>query len=201
MRPKPPLALPGMRIGVMGGSFNPAHEGHRQISLAALARLGLDRLWWVVTPGNPLKGAADLADLAERMRQARQVAAHPRIEVTDFEAALPSAFTAETVAWLKRRFPGVNFVWVMGGDNLAQFSRWRDWRRIVHAMPIAVLDRPGTRHRALASPAALSFAAFKRRESDTHGLPLAAPPAWVYLTIPLSEASSTELRKARKVHS
>jgi nicotinate-nucleotide adenylyltransferase len=201
MRPKPPLALPGMRIGLLGGSFNPAHQGHRQISLAAIARLGLDRLWWVVTPGNPLKGAADLADLAERIRDARRVAAHPRIEVTGFEAALRSAFTAETVAYLKRRFPGVNFVWVMGGDNLAQFARWRDWRRIVQTMPIAVLDRPGARHKALASPAARCFAAFRLAESEARALPLARPPAWSYLTIPLSGASSTKLRKARKSHS
>jgi nicotinate-nucleotide adenylyltransferase len=201
MRPKPPVALPGMRIGVMGGSFNPPHKGHRQISLAALTRLGLDRLWWVVTPGNPLKGVADLAVLAERIRLAREVASHPRIDVTDFEAALPSAYTAETVAYLARRFPDVNFVWIMGGDNLAQFARWRDWRRIVETMPIAVLDRPGARHKALASLAARSFAAFQLPESQARALPLSNTPAWVYLTIPLSEASSTALRKARRSHS
>lgn len=201
MRPKPPLALPGMRIGLLGGSFNPAHQGHRHISVAALTRLGLDRLWWVVTPGNPLKNAADLATLAERIGDAQRVAAHPRIEVTGFEAALNSAFTANTIAYLKRRFPGVNFVWVMGGDNLAQFAQWRDWRRIVEMMPIAVLDRPGARHKALASPAARVFAAFRLDESQAHALPLARPPAWTYLTIPLSGVSSTNLRKARKSHS
>jgi nicotinate-nucleotide adenylyltransferase len=201
MRPKPPVALPGMRIGLLGGSFNPAHKGHRHISLAALTRLGLDRLWWVVTPGNPLKGATDLATLAERNHDAQQVAAHPRIEVTDFEAALGSAFTADTIAYLKRRFPGVNFVWVMGGDNLVQFARWRDWRRIVQMMPIAVLDRPGARHKALASRAAHVFAASRLDESQARALPLTSPPAWTYLTIPLSAASSTKLRKARKPHS
>jgi nicotinate-nucleotide adenylyltransferase len=201
MRPKPPVALPGMRIGLLGGSFNPAHKGHRHISLAALTRLGLDRLWWVVTPGNPLKGAADLATLAERNRDAQRVAAHPRIEVTDFEAALGSAFTADTVAYLKRRFPGVCFVWVMGGDNLVQFARWRDWRRIVQMMPVAVLDRPGARHKALASRAARVFAASRLSESQARALPLKPPPAWTYLTIPLSKVSSTKLRKARKLHS
>jgi nicotinate-nucleotide adenylyltransferase len=198
MRPKPPLALPGMRIGLLGGSFNPAHRGHRHISKAALARLGLDRLWWVVTPGNPLKGGVEQASLAERMRQARRVAAHPRIEVTGFEAALASPFTADTVAFLKRRFPGVHFVWIMGGDNLAQFARWRDWRRIFRTMPVAVLDRPLARHKALASPAARHFAAFRIGEAQARSLPLMAPPAWIYLTIRLTAASSTQLRRANK---
>lgn len=190
-----------MRIGLLGGSFNPAHRGHRHISIAALTRLGLDRLWWMVTPGNPLKSAADLATLAERIRDAQLVASHPRIEVTGFEAALGSAFTADTIAYLKRRFPAVNFVWVMGGDNLAQFAQWRDWRRIVQTMPIAVLDRPGARHKALASPAPRVFAASRLDESQARILPLTAPPAWTYLTIPLSGASSTKLRQARKSHS
>ena len=187
-----------MRIGLLGGSFNPAHQGHRHISVEALARLGLDRLWWVVTPGNPLKGGVDLASHAERIRDARRVAAHPRIEVTGFEAGLLSPFTVDTVAFLKRRFPGVHFVWLMGGDNLAQFSRWRDWRRIFWLMPVAVLDRPDARHKALGSPAAGQFAAFRLAESRARALARTAPPAWVYLTIPLSAASSTKLRLARK---
>jgi nicotinate-nucleotide adenylyltransferase len=197
-RPKPPLALPGMRIGLLGGSFNPAHRGHRHISLAAMERLGLDRLWWVVTPGNPLKSNGELASLEERARLARAVARHPQIVVTEFEAALPSRFTADTVAFLRKRFPGVHFVWVMGGDNLVQFHRWRDWRRIFAAMPVAVVDRPGMRHKALASPAALNFARARISEADAGKLALMRPPAWTYLSIRLTAASSTAIRKSRK---
>jgi nicotinate-nucleotide adenylyltransferase len=198
MASKPPLALPGMRIGLLGGSFNPAHEGHRQISLAAMERLGLDRLWWVVTPGNPLKSNGELATLAERMRLARRVARDPGIVVTDFEATLSSRFTADTIAFLSERFPGVHFVWIMGGDNLVQFHRWRDWRRIAGLMPIAVMDRPGMRHKALASPAALSLARARIPESRARALPAMTPPAWTYLTIRLTTASSTAIRKSRK---
>jgi len=196
MQPKPPLALAGMRIGLLGGSFNPAHEGHRHISVAALQRLRLHRLWWVVTPANPLKAKTDLASLAERVEAADKVASHPLIEVTDFEAALTRPFTVETLAHLKRRFPGVYFVWVMGGDNLAQFHRWNAWRRIFHIMPIAVMDRPGERLKALSSPAARQFANARLPEREAAALPLMKPPAWTYLTIHLSALSSSDLRKA-----
>ena len=198
MQAKPPLALRGMRIGLLGGSFNPAHEGHRHISLLALERLGIDRLWWVVTPGNPLKSKDELADFSERLVRARAVAAHPRIDVTGFEAALPSAYTASTLAFLRARFPGVHFVWVMGGDNLAQIHRWHQWREIFELMPIAVMDRPGARPKALASPAAMLFAPSRLAEADARALPLMQPPAWTYLTIPLSAVSSTKLRRSGK---
>lgn len=198
MRPKLPLALSGMRIGLLGGSFNPAHEGHRRISLAALERLGIDRLWWVVTPGNPLKSKAELAEFPERLLRARAVAADPRIEVTGFEAALPAPYTADTLAFLKTHCPGVRFVWVMGGDNLAQIHRWHDWEDIFHLVPVAVMDRPGARHKALASPAAQRFAGARLAEADARALPMMEPPAWAYLTIPLSAASSTKLRGASK---
>src|SRR5262245_42469128 len=143
MAVRTPLALPGMRIGLMGGSFNPAHEGHRHISLAAIERLCIDRLWWIVTPGNPLQAKGELAEFPQRIAKARVVAAHPRIEVTGFEAELGGAFTANTLAFLCRRFPDVSFVWVMGGDNLVQIHRWHHWRDIFALMPIAVMDRPG----------------------------------------------------------
>jgi nicotinate-nucleotide adenylyltransferase len=188
-----------MRIGLLGGSFNPAHDGHRHISLLALERLGLDRLWWLVTPGNPLKGKEELAGFVERLTRARAVAAHPRIEVTGLEAALDAPFyTADTLYLLKTRFPGVHFVWVMGGDNLAQIHRWHKWREIFALMPVAVFDRPGARHKALASPAARRFAFAQLPEVAARALPLMRPPAWIYLTIPLSAASSTKLRKARR---
>ncbi len=198
--PKPPLALPGMRIGLLGGSFNPAHEGHRHISLAALERLGLAQLWWVVTPGNPLKSKAELAEFPERIARARKVAADPRIVVTGFEAALSTPYyTADTLGFLRGRFPQVHFVWVMGGDNLAQIHRWHRWREVFELMPVAVMDRPGARHRALASPAARSYARAQIAEADARALAVTPAPAWAYLTIPLSSASSTALRKAGKV--
>lgn len=187
-----------MRIGVLGGSFNPAHEGHRHISLAALERLGIDRLWWVVTPGNPLKSRAELAEFPARIARARAVADHPRIDVTGFEAALGSPYTADTLSWLRARLPGVRLVWVMGGDNLAQIHRWRRWEAIFHLMPVAVMDRPGARHGALASRAARRFADARIAEADAFALPMREAPAWSYLSIPLSDASSTALRRAGK---
>ncbi|WP_088348290.1 MULTISPECIES: nicotinate-nucleotide adenylyltransferase [Rhodomicrobium] len=193
---RPPLALPGMRVGLLGGSFNPAHEGHLHISLTALRRLGLDRLWWMVTPGNPLKRPGDLASLPERVAQARTLAVHPDIVVTDFEAALPTPYAIDTVHFLQKRYPGVHFVWIMGGDNLAQFHLWRDWTGLFGAIPILVLDRPGARNSALAAPAARRFASARLPESAAAGLALAQPPAWIYLTLPLSDLSSTAIRKA-----
>lgn len=195
MQPKTPAALPGLRIGLLGGSFNPPHDGHRHISAAAIARLGLDRVWWIVTPGNPLKATSELASLSDRIAAARDVAAHPRIDVTGFEAALGSAYTAETLAFLKRRFPAVRFVWIMGGDNLAQIDRWRAWRGIFHLMPIAVMDRPGARLKALASIAARSFGAARLPEEAASLLPFLTPPAWTYLSIPLRSESSSMLRR------
>ena len=191
---RPPPAFAGMRIGLLGGSFNPPHEGHRHISLTAIARLRLDRLWWLVTPGNPLKDAGDLPHLAERMTLAADAAAHPAIEITGFEAALPTPYAIDTVRFLQRRFPAAHFVWIMGGDNLAQLHRWRDWAGLFRALPILVLDRPETRFRALASPAARRFAAGRFPESAALRLPLLAPPAWIYMTLPLRDVSSTALR-------
>jgi nicotinate-nucleotide adenylyltransferase len=191
---KPPPAFPGMRIGLMGGSFNPAHSGHRHISLTAIRRLQLDRLWWLVTPGNPLKHGGDAAPLPERMALARQVARHPKITVTGFEAGLGSAYTIDTLRFLKRRYPGVHFVWVMGGDNLAGIHRWRGWRAIFAAMPLLILDRPAARRAALASPAAQRFRQNRLPEGAASRLVLSQPPAWIYLTIPLCDLSSTAIR-------
>jgi len=194
----PPLAFPNMRIGLLGGSFNPPHEGHRHISLAAVARLRLDKLWWLVTPGNPLKSAAHLPGLAERLSLAAEIASHPAIEITGFEAALPTAYAIDTVHFLRRRFPGAHFVWIMGGDNLARFHRWRDWAGLFTALPILVLDRPGARLRALASPAARRFAAARLPECAAPSLPVLSPPAWIYLSLPLCDVSSTAIRGENK---
>ena len=191
----PPPAFPNMRIGLLGGSFNPPHEGHRHISVTALARLRLDRVWWLVTPGNPLKSTAHLPGLVERVALATKIAAHPAIEVTGFEAALPTPYAIDTVHFLRRRFPGAHFVWIIGGDNLAQFHRWRDWAGLFTAMPILVLDRPGARLGALASPSARRFEAARLPECAAPVLPVMSPPAWIYLTLPLINVSSTDLRQ------
>jgi nicotinate-nucleotide adenylyltransferase len=191
---KPPPAFPSMRIGLLGGSFNPPHAGHLHISLAAIKRLRLDKLWWLVTPGNPLKGGGGLAPLPERMALARSMARHPKIEVTDFEAARPSAYAIDTIGFLLNRRVNVQYCWVMGGDILAQFHRWRDWSAIFAALPILVLDRPGARHSALASPAARRFSHARLPENFAPELPLCQSPAWIYLTIPLCDLSSTVIR-------
>jgi nicotinate-nucleotide adenylyltransferase len=183
-----------MRIGLLGGSFNPAHEGHRHVSRVALARLGLHAVWWLVSPGNPLKDPAARETLAHRLSSARDVARHPRITVTAFEAARGTQFTADALAFVKRCRRGVHFVWIMGGDNLAQFHRWRDWRLILATMPIFVLDRPGARLPAIASPAARAFAAARLPEEAAAALPLRKPPAWIYAGLPLSPLSSTAIR-------
>jgi len=195
---RPPMAAPSMSIGLLGGSFNPAHEAHREISLTALKRLGLDQVWWLVAPGNPLKESAKLPSLENRVAAARKLANSPRIEVTGFSGG--SLYTVDLVTALKRRFPGVNFVWLMGADNLAQFHRWRAWDKIFARTPIAVLDRPGFRLKARAGMAAQRFAPYRVDESDARGLARLEPPAWTILTHRLSGLSSTALRakKANK---
>jgi nicotinate-nucleotide adenylyltransferase len=194
IRVKTPLAFPGQRIGIMGGTFNPPHDGHRIVAETAVKRLGLDQLWWVVTPGNPLKTNGGLPPLSERMNAARKFARGPRMKVTGFEADLGTPYTAATLAYLKRRYPGVHFVWVMGADNLASFDRWQHWRSIAAAMPIAVVDRPGWRLKALARPAAAALALARVPETQALQLPALQPPAWTFLTSRLSPLSSTAIR-------
>jgi nicotinate-nucleotide adenylyltransferase len=186
-----------MRIGIYGGSFNPAHAGHRHVSLVALRRLRLDRVWWVVTPGNPLKETSGLAPLATRIEAARLGAAHPRIEVTGFEALIGARYTVDTLRFLKGRCPGVSFVWLMGADNLASFHRWRGWRAIAGLMPFAVIDRPGYTLRATRSQAALALGRYRIEESRAPLLAGLPPPAWVFLHGPRSHLSSTAIRNRR----
>jgi nicotinate-nucleotide adenylyltransferase len=193
-----PRAAPGQRIGLYGGSFNPPHAGHRHASILALNRLGLDRVWWIVTPGNPLKDHGELAPLAERLVQARRVAAHPRIDVTAFEEGIGARYTVDTLAFLKRRFPRVKFVWIMGADNLGGFHRWRGWRTIAGLMPIAIVDRPGWTLRATRSKAATALSGARVREAEGAVLAGSEPPAWVYLHGPRSSLSSSELRRRER---
>ncbi len=192
-----PPAYPGMTIGLLGGTFDPPHEGHVHVSETVLKRLGLDRLWWLVTPGNPLKSGTDAGSFAARMAQAEQLARHPYIVVTGFEARRPSVTTAATIGFLKRRAPAVRFIWVMGADNLVAFHRWARWRGVFRAVPVAVVDRPGARFAARAGTAASCFAHAYLDESDAHGLKSMRPPAWTLLSAPLSPLSSSALRLTR----
>jgi len=195
---RPPSAGPGQTIGLLGGSFNPPHAAHRLISEVALKRLGLDKVWWIVSPGNPLKKRSETASLAERMRLSRAVATGRHIVVTDFEADLPTPYTAATLAFLKARSPLVRFVWIMGADNLATFDRWQRWREIFTMVPVVVVDRPGWRLKALASKAARAFAASRVPERDAATLSSRPAPAWTFLTGPLSHLSSTAIRNKAK---
>ena len=187
-----------MRIGLFGGSFDPAHAGHRAVSLVALRRLRLDQVWWLVSPHNPLKPNAPSNHLSQRIAAARDVAAHPRIRVTGIEAALGTTYTAETLKRLLPRLSGVNAVWMMGADNLATFHRWRAWQAIAASVPIAVFNRPENALPALASPAARSLVAARIDPADAAGLAGSPPPAWVFLPSPHIAVSSTGLRALRR---
>lgn len=189
-----PVAKPGQVIGLLGGSFDPPHAGHVHISKAALKRFGLDRLWWLVSPGNPLKENGP-APLPHRMQAARAMMRHPRVEVTDIEATIGTRFTAQTLVALQRRYPGVRFVWLMGADNLAQFHRWQDWRWIMENVPIGVLARPGDRISARMSKAAKIYAQFRLPGRAAHILGQADTPAWTFINLPMSDQSSTAIRK------
>src|SRR6204780_1549014 len=192
----PPFA-PGMRIGLFGGTFDPPHAAHRAACLLAMQRLGLDRVWWLVTPGNPLKDTRGLAPLAKRVAAARALAHHPRIDVTDLEAELGTNYTYETLVYLVRRCAGVHFVWIMGADNLRSFHRWQRWRDIAEMVPIAVVDRLGPSLYATGSVAAQALARYRLPEGAATKLADHKPPAWIYLHGLKSPLSSTALRTAR----
>lgn len=184
-------------IGLLGGSFNPPHAAHVEISETAIRRLGLARVWWLVTPGNPLKAAGSAAPLDERIEAARHLVGSRPITVTGFERNLSSSYTVATLSYLRRRRPEARFVWIMGADALAEFHRWRQWREIMSLIPLAVIDRPGWRLRALSSIAAEAFAPYRLPEHEAAILPSLRAPAWVFLTAPLSKLSSTDIRAGR----
>jgi nicotinate-nucleotide adenylyltransferase len=180
-------------IGLLGGSFDPAHEGHVHITREALKRFGLDRVWWLVSPGNPLKRHGP-APLPQRMKRARAVMNHPRVVVTDLEARLGTRYTAQTLQRLTACYPGVRFVWLMGADNLAQFHRWQHWRFIAQLVPLGVMARPGDRISARMSPAARVLASDRISGRASHLLARADPPAWCFVNMPMVSTSSTALR-------
>ncbi len=189
-------AMPrGSRIGLLGGSFDPPHAGHLHLSREALKRFGLDRVVWLVSPGNPLKPNPP-ASLEDRMAAARAIVDHPRISVSDFEARAGTRYTAETLARLRQLFPRVRFTWLMGADNLAQFHRWDNWQGILQSVPVGVLARPGLRMAARLSPAARIFGAAQIPAHASPRLAGAPPPAWCFVNMPMTDLSSTAIRAA-----
>ena len=184
-----------MRVGLFGGSFNPAHEGHAHVAETARRRLGLDRVWWLVSPQNPLKSSHETASLAQRMAGARRLARGPAMRVSDLETKLGSAYTVDTIRWLKARYPGVRFVWIMGADSLASFHRWRGWTQIMREVPVAVVSRPWISLRSRFSPAARRFSGARVSSAQASTLLNRPPPGWVFLRGPLNFQSSTLLRE------
>ena len=184
----------GMQVGLFGGSFNPPHAGHALVAEIALRRLALDQLWWLVTPGNPLKNGRELAPLSERVQLSEALMHDPRVKVTAFEAAQNVRFTADTLALVRAKNPGVDFVWIMGADNLASFHRWQNWQKIACTFPIAVIDRPGSTLAYLSSRMAKTFDYARVDEEDAMSLPGRRAPAWTFIHGPRSPLSSTALR-------
>ena len=195
MRMAFPPARPGQVIGLLGGSFDPAHSGHAHITREALKRFALDAVWWLVTPGNPLK-AEGPAPLDRRLERARDVMRHPRVRITDIEGRLGTRYTAETLSRLKSIYPGVRFVWLMGADNMAQLHRWQDWHWIMENVPVGVVARPGLRLGARRSRAARLYRNYRIRGRNSHLLATAEPPAWCFVNMPMVDQSSTAIREA-----
>lgn len=195
MRHEYPMARPGEAIGLLGGSFDPPHVGHVHISCAALKRFGLDRVWWVVSPGNPLKRSGP-APMDQRIAAARALIRHPRIEVTNIEARIGTRYTADTIRTITGRFRAVRFVWLMGADNMVQFDRWQHWEQILSAVPMGVLARPGERLAARLSRTARIYAHARLPTRASVLLPQCAPPRWCFVNLPLSPESSTAIRRS-----
>lgn len=193
MRFNLPLSNAGLRIGLLGGSFDPAHHGHLSISLHALKRFDLDQVWWLFSSGNPLKEKGP-ASLSRRLIHAETIVKHPRIKVTDIEAKLQTRFTCDTLIELREFYPSTKFTWLMGADNLAQIHQWQDWRSIFEIMPVGVLARPGQGLAAQCSPAARLFAGYRIPNHSSRILSQATAPAWCFVNLPLSKSSSSEIR-------
>lgn len=187
------MAYRGQVIGLLGGSFDPPHQGHVHITREALKRFGLDRVWWLVSPGNPLKEQGP-APLVERIAAARQIMDHPRVEISDFEARAGTRYTAETLNALQKTYPQARFVWLMGADNLVQLPQWQDWRWIMETVPVGVLARPGDRIRARNSKAARVYKAARIKGRRSRELAMAEAPAWCFVNVPMRDDSSSAIR-------
>lgn len=184
----------GMVIGLFGGSFNPPHEGHALVTEIAMKRLGLDQLWWIVTPGNPLKNKRELAPLAERIAASEALIDDPRVKVTAFEKTLGQSYTAQTLSHIRKRNSDCRFVWVMGADNLATFHHWQHWEEIARTFPIAVIDRPGSTLSYLSSKMAKTFDYARVDEAHSQALAFRDAPAWTFIHGPRSALSSSAIR-------
>ena len=191
-----PASASNMRIGLFGGSFNPPHPGHQLVSRQVLKRLELDAVWWLTTPGNPLKDHADLAPLTKRVIAARALITHPRVKVTGFEAEKGFNYTYDTIRHLRQTLPNRRFVWIMGADSFSNFHQWERWRDIANLIPLVIYVRPGSANKALASKAAQSLARFRIDEADAKLLPHSKTPAWVYLNGLMCGQSSTAIRQS-----
>lgn len=183
----------GRRIGLLGGSFDPAHVGHVHITREALKRFALDEVWWLVSPGNPLKPRGP-APMDARIAHARALMQHPRVRITDIEAQLRTRYTAQTLRAMALRFPAAQFVWLMGADNLAQFHLWKDWQEIMETVPVGVLARPGDRIAARTAPAAQIYRSALLKGRQARLLARARAPAWAFINMPMRDISSTALR-------
>ena len=196
--PEAPRRRRARRVGLFGGSFNPAHDGHLHISQIALKALNLDELWWLVSPQNPLKPRADMAPFEARVADARRISQDRRIKVSGLEAELGLGFTADTVRYLKRRYPGTRFVWLMGADNLPGFTRWRRWAEIYKALPVAVFDRAPYASQVHAAVPSIRFARHQLPERQSRRLADLTPPVWSFLHSRLHAASATAIRVAQR---
>lgn len=188
-----PVAKQGQYVGLLGGSFDPPHQGHVHITKTALKRFNLDQLWWLVSPGNPLKVNGP-APMNERMQASWAIMQHPQVCVSDAELALETKYTAETLRALMKRYVGVNFVWLMGADNLAQFDKWQDWRWIMENVPIGVMARPGDRITARLSKAGRIYREAKLPARASHLLGRRGTPEWCFINMPMSPQSSSAIR-------
>lgn len=187
----------GLKIGLLGGSFNPAHSGHLHISLEAMKRLGLDYVWWLVSPQNPLKSTEEMASLKDRLASANEKARHPRIRVSALESRLGTRRTAVTLERLKQALPRVRFVWIIGADNLVQLPRWYRWQAIVESVPLAIMDRNHYSLKSLSGKMATRYSNNRMSDGALKALASTPPPAWAFVTIPRHPASATELRERR----
>lgn len=198
MSNRPAIALePGLRIGLLGGSFNPAHEAHLHISLIAMRRLRLHQILWLVSPQNPLKPTQGMAPFEERLASAQAMAGHPNIHASDLEQKLGTSYTADTLTTLTTRHPGVYFVWLMGADNLANFHLWKDWTKIMETVPVAIIARPDFHHHTSHSVIARRYGNVRLDSADARLLPSLAPPVWTFIQERLHTQSATKIRQAK----